>query len=69
MATLARVVGGKQAAAITDTIALNDVDQAIEKARFDYQAKLFALQQEFNAKRNLLRTEYHEALAVITGEE
>jgi hypothetical protein len=36
---------------------------------FNYQTKLFALQQEFNTKRDALRSEYHAALAEITGEE
>jgi len=59
---------GKQTTAINGTIALNDADTEIERARFAYQTKLFALQQEFNVKRDALRTEYHAALAGITGE-
>ena len=51
-----RVKGGT--AAVNDTIELNDVEVELEKARFDHQARLFALQQEFNAKRDKLRTEY-----------
>jgi hypothetical protein len=70
MGTLARLGGlGKQAAEVNGTIALNDTDSEIEKARFNYQTKLFALQNEFNTKRDGLRTEYHAALAEITGEE
>jgi hypothetical protein len=54
-------------AATTETIELNDVETDLEKARFDHQAKLFALQQEFNGKRDRLRHEYHERVQEITG--
>jgi hypothetical protein len=55
-------------AATNETIELNDVETDLEKARFDHQAKLFALQQEFNGKRDRLRQEYHERVQEITGE-
>lgn len=55
-------------AATNETIELNDVETDLEKARFDHQAKLFALQQEFNGKRDRLRQEYHEQVQEITGE-
>jgi hypothetical protein len=55
-------------AATTETIELNDVETDLEKARFDHQAKLFALQQEFNGKRDKLRQEYHERVQAITGD-
>jgi hypothetical protein len=63
MAALARI-GGKQTAELNETIALNDVESDVEKARFDHQAKLFALQQEFNARRDALRSEYHAKVEV-----
>jgi hypothetical protein len=59
---------GKQATAIERTIALNNSDTEIDRARFDYQAKLFALQQEFNVKRDALRTEYLAACAAAVAE-
>ena len=55
-------------AAANETIELNDVETDLERARFDHQAKLFALQQEFNGKRDKLRQEYHERVQEITGE-
>jgi hypothetical protein len=55
-------------AATTETIELNDTESDLERARFDHQAKLFALQQEFNGKRDKLRQEYHERVQEITGE-
>ena len=55
-------------AGTTETIELNDVESDLEKARFGHQSKLFALQQEFNAKRDKLRHEYHERVQEITGE-
>jgi hypothetical protein len=53
-------------AATNETIELNDVETDLEKARFDHQAKLFALQQEFNGKRDALRKAYHERVSEIT---
>ena len=55
-------------ASTTETIELNDTESDLERARFDHQAKLFALQQEFNGKRDKLRQEYHERVQEITGE-
>jgi hypothetical protein len=55
-------------AATNETIELNDIETDLEKARFDHQARLFALQQEFNAKRDKLRSEYHARVQEITGE-
>jgi hypothetical protein len=55
-------------AATNETIELNDVESDLERARFDHQAKLFALQQEFNGKRDKLRAEYHERVQEITGD-
>jgi hypothetical protein len=40
----------------------------VEKANFDYQAKLSALQQQFLGKRDKLRHEYHERVQEITGD-
>jgi hypothetical protein len=34
-------------ASVNETIGLNDTQSELEKARFDYDAKLFALNQEF----------------------
>jgi hypothetical protein len=56
-------------ASVNDTIGLNDIETELEKARFDHQAKLFALQTEFNGKRDKLREEYHERVQEITGGE
>jgi hypothetical protein len=55
-------------AATNETIELNDIESDLEKARFDHMAKNFALQQEFNGKRDKLRAEYHERVQEITGE-
>ena len=54
-------------AAANETIELNDIHNDLEKARFEYQAKEFALIQEFNAKRDKLRAEYHERTQQIIG--
>lgn len=54
-------------AATNESIGLNDVESDLEKARFDHQAKLFALQQEFNQKRDALRKEYHERVQEISA--
>jgi len=67
MNQVARLRTGTLAAA-TETIELNDTESDLERARFDHQAKLFALQQEFNGKRDKLRQEYHERVQEITGE-
>jgi hypothetical protein len=56
-------------AAVNETIELNDVHSELEKARFDHDAKMFALQQEFCGKRDKLRAEYHERVQQITGTE
>ena len=55
-------------AATTETIELNNVESDLEKAQFDHHAKLFALQQEFQTKRDKLRQEYHERVQEITGD-
>ena len=68
MSTQVTRLKGGTVAAVNETIGLNDVETELEKARFDYQAKLFALQQEFNTKRDQLRAEYHERIQHITGE-
>lgn len=62
-----RLKSGTAAINETITIALNDTETELEKARFDHQAKLFSLQQEFNGKRDKLREEYHERVQEITG--
>ena len=66
--TVARLKSGSLAA-VNDTIGLNDIETELEKARFDHQAKLFALQTEFNGKRDKLREEYHARVQEITGGE
>ena len=55
-------------AATNETIELNDVESDLEKARFDHQTRLLALQQELNGKRDKLRAEYHERVQEITGD-
>jgi hypothetical protein len=67
MNQVARLKTGAMSAA-NETIGLNDVESDLERARFDHQAKNFALQQEFNGKRDKLRAEYHERIQQITGE-
>jgi len=54
-------------ASVNETIGLNDTQSELEKARFDYDAKMFSLNQEFCVKRDKLREEYHARLAEITG--
>jgi hypothetical protein len=51
-----------------ETIGLNDVETDLERARFDHQARNFALQSEYNAKRDKLREEYHARVQEITGD-
>ena len=67
MQSVARLKTGAMAA-VNETISLNDVESDLEKARFDHQTKLLALQQEFNGKRDKLRQEYHERVQEITGD-
>ena len=67
MQQVTRLKAGSMAAT-NETIELNDVESDLERARFDHQAKLFALQQEFNGKRDKLRAEYHERVQEITGD-
>jgi hypothetical protein len=57
----------KSGGAVNETIELNDVETELEKARFDHQTRQFALQQEFNGRRDKLRAEYHERVQQITG--
>jgi hypothetical protein len=66
MQSVARLKSGTLASA-TETIQLNDVESDLEKARFDHMARNLALQQEYNAKRDKLRAEYHERVQEITG--
>jgi hypothetical protein len=54
-------------AAANDTIELNSTQSEIERARFEHDAKMFALQVEFSTKRDKLREEYHTRLAEITA--
>jgi len=54
-------------ASVNETIGLNDTQSELEKARFDYDAKMFSLNQEFCVKRDKLREEYHVRLAEITA--
>jgi hypothetical protein len=56
-------------AASNETIEINARESDLEQARFDHQAKQFALQQDFVAKRDKLRQEYHERVQEITGGE
>jgi hypothetical protein len=56
-------------AAVNETIGLNDTQSELEKARFDHDAKLFALNHEFCSKRDALRSEYHSRVREITGGE
>jgi hypothetical protein len=56
-------------AATNETIELNDIESDLEKARFDHQAKQFSLQQDYIAKRDKLRQEYHERVQEITGSD
>jgi len=51
---------------VNETIGLNDTQSELEKARFDYDAKLFSLNQEFCDRRDKMRKEYHAKLAEIT---
>lgn len=67
MQQVTRLKAGTLAAA-NETIELNHTQSDLEMARFDHQAKLFALQQEFNGKRDRLISEYHERVQEITGE-
>jgi len=53
-------------ASVNETIGLNDTQSELEKARFDYDAKLFALNQEFCDRRDKMRKEYHAKIAEIT---
>ncbi len=66
MQSVARLKTGSLAAT-SETIGLNDVETDLEKARFEHTTKLFALQAEFNGKRDKLRSEYHERVQEITG--
>ena len=59
----------KQSAAVAETIALNDTQSDVDKARFDYEAKMFALQAEFRERSDKLKAEYHEQLQAITAGE
>lgn len=59
----------KQSAAVAETIALNDTQGSVDKARFDFEARMFALQAEFRERSDKLKAEYHEQLAAITGSE
>jgi len=56
-------------ASVNETIGLNDTQSELEKARFDYDAKLFALNQEFCDRRDKMRKEYHAKIAEITTSE
>jgi len=56
-------------AATTETIEINKRESDLEQARFEHQAKLFALSQEFNTKRDKLRQEYHDQVQEISGGE
>jgi hypothetical protein len=55
-------------ASTNETIGLNDIESDLEKARFEHQTRLLALQNEFNQKRDKLRGEYHAKVADITGD-
>jgi hypothetical protein len=57
----------KADAAIRETIELNDTQTELEKARFDHDTKMLALQHEFAARRDALRAEYHARVAEITA--
>jgi hypothetical protein len=67
MQSVARLKSGTLASA-SETIQINDTESELEQARFSHQARLFALQQEFNGKRDKLRQEYHERVQEITGD-
>ena len=56
-------------AASNETIEINNVQSELERASFDHQAKQFALQQDFIAKRDKLRQEYHDKVQEISGGE
>jgi hypothetical protein len=56
-------------AATNETIDINKRESDLEQARFEHQAKLFALSQEFNTKRDKLRQEYHDKVQEISGGE
>ena len=56
-------------ASVNETIGLNDTQSELEKARFDYDAKLFHLNEEFCERRDKMRKEYHARLAEITASE
>jgi len=62
---VARLKTGALASA-NDTIETNRIESDIEQARFDHQAKQFALQQDFVAKRDKLREEFHARVHEIT---
>ena len=53
--------------ATQDSIELNEVDAELNKARFEYEAKLAALAAEFNSRRDGLRRDYHAKVSEITG--
>lgn len=59
----------KQSAAVAETIALNNTQSDVDKARFDYEAKMLALQAEFRERSDKLKAEYHEQLQAITAGE
>jgi hypothetical protein len=67
---MAQVLGiRKQPAAVQETIALNDTQVSVDQARFNFEAKMFALQAEFRERSDKLKAEYHDQLAGITSGE
>jgi len=56
-------------AQVNETIGLNDTQSELERARFDHDAKMFALNQEFVERRDKLRREYHTKVGEITTAE
>jgi hypothetical protein len=55
-------------ASANETIELNSTHSELEQARFEHEAKNFALQQKFVLDRDKLRAEYHERVQEITGQ-
>ena len=64
-----QVVGLRKAeAAVRETIALNDVQMDLERAKFEHDSKMLALQAEFAERRDKIRAEYHARVHELTGE-